>query len=598
MTGDRRGLGRLTLVVLLVMAMVVACTSGTDTDGQQASTSTSSSSTTSTTTPVSTEEPIDGGVLRIASGPLPADWSPAAGIWDTSARQVGRGLFDTLATYDADNIPRPELAAEIEAVADAGGTADYTRWRIEVRSGITFHDGAPLDAAAVQANLDAQRSSVVGRDILEPIVAVEVIDPLNVVVTTATPWSTFPEVLTTQIGAVASPATLAAGGGLAPIGTGPFRAPLDIAAVQPPPAAGEVVLERNPTYWRTGLPHLDAVRVTVQPDPQVATLAVIHGSADLALATRPRQVGRLELAARNGTVQVLEDRNAEVPKVAIGLDTGRAPFDQISARRAVGLATDREELLRLALDEKGTMARGIISDTSPWFTDLPEPVPDTNRAREQVASYEEEFGAPLSFELLVPSDPLVAYIATIWRDQLAEVGITVTLVTVPDADLVSSLRQGRYQAAMVVGFDSSNPDLYEPLFRGVPGERPDESANVTRWVDLVVTEAFADARATADVAVQVEQYRLVQEAMFKDLPWLFLVQIRRVVGLSLAVRGIDAAVTASGKQGLALDAATVNLAQLWLDPSALAAEGSTDATATSGAGASGTTVAGAGTPGG
>jgi peptide/nickel transport system substrate-binding protein len=563
-------LARTSAVVLVVMALLAACTgSGDPPSGEQGATSSSSSSTsTSTTEPPSSQEPIDGGVLRVASGPLPTDWSPAAGIWDASALQVARGLYDTLAVYDADNVPRPELASAIEPLGDPDAPPDHLQWKITLRPGITMHDGTPLDAGVVQSNLLAQRDSVVGADVLAPVVAVVVVDPVTVVVRMSSPWSTFPEVLTTQIGAIASPATLDGRGG-GPVGTGPFRAPADPAAVQPPVSPGEVVLERNPTYWRTGLPHLDAVRVTVHDDPQAAALAVVDGSADLVLASRPRQVSRLERAAEDGTVRVLEDRNAEVPKVAIALDTGRAPFDQIAARRAVGLATDRKDLLDFALDDQGSMARGIISDPSPWFTDLPEPVPDTNRAREQVDSYTDEFGQPLAFELLVPPDPLLQYVATRWRTQLAEVGITVVLVPVGEADLVAAVREGRFQAAMVMGFDSAHPDLYEPLFRGVPGQSPDESANITRWVDLAVTEAYAEARATADLAQQVEQFRLVQEALFTEVPWLFLLQVRRVLGVSPALRGFDAVETASGKPALAIDAATLNRAQFWFDPAAL-----------------------------
>jgi peptide/nickel transport system substrate-binding protein len=574
----RRGSPRTPAVVLVVMALLAACTgSGDPPADQQAGTSSSSSSSTSTTAAPSPREPIDGGVLRIASGPLPADWSPTAAIWGANALQVGRGLYDTLAAYDADNVPRPELASAIEPLGDPDAPPDYLQWRIRLRPGITLHDGTPLDAGIVQANLLAQRSSVVGGDVLDPVVAVVAVDPLTVVVRMSTPWSTFPEVLTTQIGAIASPATLDGGGRAAPVGTGPFRAPADLSSVQPAPAPGEVVLERNPTYWRRGLPHLDGVRITVHDDPQAAALAVVDGSADLVLASRPRQVSRLERAAEDATVRVLEDRNAEVPKVAVALDTGRAPFDQIAARRAVGLATDRKDLLDFALDDQGTMARGIISDPSPWFTDLPEPVPDTNRAREQADSYTEEFGQPLTFELLVPPDPLLQYVATRWRTQLAEVGVTATLRPVTDAELVAALREGRYQAALVMGFDSAHPDLYEPLFRGIPGERPDESANVTQWVDLSVTEAYAEARATTDLARQVEQFRLVQEALFTEVPWLFLLQVRRVLGVSPALRGFDTVETATGDQGLAIDAATLNLGQVWLDPTAV--QGSTPSAA-------------------
>lgn len=505
--------------------------------------------------------PRDGGVLRIASGSLPADWSPAATVWDTSAQQVGRALYDRLAVYDANGLPRPQLASTIEP------NDDFTRWTITLRPGITFQDGTPLDAAAVRANLEAQRTSPVGAEVLAPVAAVSVADPQTVVVTTYTPWSTFPEVLATQVGVIASPATLIAGGATPPVGTGPFMVPAaDSPALTTPPLdGGEVRLVRNPAYWQKGLPHLDGVRFLVRPEPAVRAATVVSGEADMVAADRPTELVRLQRAADTGAVRLVEDRNAEKPKVAIALNTAKAPFDQIAARRAVALATDRKQLVELGLDDQGTMARGIVSDTSPWYTDLPEPVPDTNRAKDEVASYTKEFARPVTTELLVPQDPFLLYQAALWRAQQAKVGVDVTLKPVTAAELADLTRRGQFQAAMLIDFTSPHPDLYEPLLRGVPAEQPSVNANITRYVNPKVTEALTDARSTSDVALQVDDYRIVQETLFLDVPWLFLVQLRQAVAVAPQVRDVSTWATAAGERGLGQDGATVNLAQVWLE---------------------------------
>ncbi len=232
---------------------------------------------------------------------------------------------------------------------------------------------------------------------------------------------------------------------------------------------GGVLLERNPLYWRSGLPRLDAVRFTEIAEPGLRVSAVLAGQADVVAADRPAQLLRLDQAASAGAVRLVEDRNAEAPKVVIALNTSRAPFDSITARRAVALATDRRELEAKSLQGQGTMARGIISDPSPWYTDLPEPVPDTNRARSEVASFEAEFAAPIAAELLVPDDPYLRYLAALWRAQQAEVGITITIRPVDAAELADLTANGQYQAAMFVGFTSPHPDLYQSLLGASPG---------------------------------------------------------------------------------------------------------------------------------
>ena len=480
--------------------------------------------------------PVDGGVLRVASGPLPLDWSPAAQVWDTSATQVARGLYDRLVVYDANGTAVGQLAESVEADGD-----DFTTWTIRLRRGVLFHDGTPLDAFAVAANLEAQRTSVVGADILAPVVSVTTPSSLTVEVSMSQPWSTFPETLATQVGYVASPATLLGGGPL-PVGTGPFRMPsVGETTVVTEAAQDGIVLVANDFYWQAGLPRLDAVAFPVRVDPMERVAAVIAGEADLVAADRPDQLVRLERAARRDAVTLVEDRNAESPKVAVALNTGQAPFDRISARRAVGLATDRDEMVDDVLDGEGTVARGPISDPSPWFSDLPLPVPDTPRARGEAATYAEESGEPLALELLVPPDPLLVDTARLWREQLAEVDVPVTLVPVTEAELADRLARGQYQAAMTIGFVAAHPDLYEPQFRGIPGEQPLVNPNVTRYVSPVVTESFEDARATADVAAQVEAYGSgVRDVTTWDLP--------------------------GGGRGLGQDGVTVSLAQIWLDP--------------------------------
>jgi ABC-type transport system substrate-binding protein len=506
--------------------------------------------------------PMPGGTLRVASGVLPTDWSPAAQVWDTSAQQVARGLYDRLAAYDVDNVAQPELAEAITSDPTS------TRWTIRLRRGVFFQDGTTLHADDVVANLEAQRRSPVGLRLLAPVADVTATDSRTVVVTTNAPWSTFAEVLASQVGTIASPATLAAGGSTPPVGTGPFRwagvDPPDDSPASGPRTQGALRLERSPLYWRGGLPLLDGVTFPVVAEPSLRVSAVLAGAADMVTADRPAQLARLDRAAAAGEVRLVEDRNAEAPKVVVALNTARAPFDAITARRAVALGTDREELRERALRGQGTAARGIISDPSPWFTDLPEPVPDTTRAQGEVDAYVEEFGVPIAAELLVPRDPFLLDVARLWRAQQAAIGVEITIRPVTEDELRDLTRLGQYQAAMFVGFTSPHPDLYEPVLGGLPGEQPAVNVNITRYVNPVVTEAFADARATTDPAVQVEAYRIVQEQLFLDLPWVFLLQLRQVVAVAPQVRDAAEWMMASGERGLGQEGATVSLAQVWL----------------------------------
>lgn len=525
------------LLALASVAVLAGC-GAADTDG----------ATTSTIGATQIDGVTDGGVLSIAVPATPRSWSPTS-EWTTSELQAARGVYDRLMVRDADGRVVPELAERVTSASN------HSVWTIALRPDVVFADGTPLDALTVAVNLEAQMRAPANRGLLDPIASVTVASSSVVTVTMFSPWSTFPEVLATRVGTIASVTTLNGG---APVGTGPFsfgRVDED----------GTVVLVHNQSYWRRGLPRLDEVRLVPIPDPNERIDAVLSGRVQMVAVDEPRQLSRLDgIPDRDARIVLHEDRNAERPKVNIAFETGRAPFDRISARRAVALATDRSEILEKVFDNQGTVARGMISDTSPWFTDQGGQAKDLARAREQVAAYTQETGLPLSFRLLVPPDTTLLRVASLWRLQLSLVGIDISVEEVDPASAGFVAATGQFQSMLQIGFDAVHPDAYFPLFRGIPAEQSVISTNVTRYVNPLVTKALVDARSTVDSARQVDDYRIVQEQIAIDVPYLFLVQVRQVIVTTPNVRDVTAFTTASGAEGLGQDDATVSLAQLRL----------------------------------
>jgi len=494
--------------------------------------------------------PIEGGTLDIAVAAVPAKWAPNKGQWTTDELQGARAVYDRLMVRDENDQPVPELLVRV--VPNSG----FTTWTLAIRPGVLFSDGTPLTAEIVAFNLKAQQGDRSNADLLVPISTITATDPQTVLVTMLTAWSTFPEVLTTRIGTVAAPATLL-GFDSRPIGTGPFIwSGVD--------EAGVTMLAKNPTYWKKGLPHLDAVRLVPIADAADRVSAVIDGKVGMAAVDEPRQLVRLEsVQNRDSKITIHDDRNAERPKVNIALETGKAPFDRLTARRAVAYATDRAEILTKAFAGQGTIARGMMGDTSPWFVDHTAPTRDVDRAKKQVEEYTKATGLPLTFHLSVSPGTTMERVASLWRGQLEQAGIDLTIDLVEQPTLSLAAAIGEFQAILQVGFDSPHPDFYEPLFYGIPAEQTAISSNLTRYINPLVTRVFADARSTADVTRQVDDYGTVQEQIAIDLPYLFLVQVREVMVTSPKLRDVTRWSTGSGADGLGQDDATVSLAQLW-----------------------------------
>jgi peptide/nickel transport system substrate-binding protein len=534
------------LSAVLVASMAVLAVTGCS--GSNATPATTTESTDSTIAP---SGPVDGGTLDIAVAAAPSKWAPNSGPWTTDELQAARAVYDRLMVRDSNDQPVPELLSNISA------NSNFTSWTLVVREGVSFSDGSPLTSEVVAFNLRAQQADPSNVDLLAPISAITTPDAQTVVVSMFTPWSTFPQLLTTRLGTIAAPATLL-GFDPRPIGTGPFVwFGVD--------GAGITIVVKNSTYWKKGLPHLDAVRFLPIPEAADRVTAALEGKVGMVAIDEPRQLQRLETVQnRENVITIHDDRNAERPKVNIAFETGRAPFDRISARRAVALATDRAEILSKAFAGQGSIARGMVSDTSPWFVDHSSSGRDVERAKKLVEEYTEETGVPLTFRLLVAPGTTLERVASLWRGQLEEAGIDMAIDLVDPQVLSLAAVLGQFQAILQVGFDSSHPDAYEPLFRGIPAQQSVMSGNTTRYISPLVTKSFLDARTTADVTRQVDDYGTIQEQVAIDIPYLFLVQVREVVVTSPKLRDVTNWSSGSGTGGLGQDDATVSLAQMWL----------------------------------
>ena len=122
--------------------------------------------------------PVPGGSLAIALPGVVDGLNPVSARWSIEGNLVGSSLFDTLLTFDEDGALVPRLAESVVP------NDDGTEWTITLRPDIRFHDGSPLDAAAVKLNIDTRKAQPLTGGALDQIVAgdggVTVVDPLTV----------------------------------------------------------------------------------------------------------------------------------------------------------------------------------------------------------------------------------------------------------------------------------------------------------------------------------------------------------------------------------------------------------------------------------
>jgi peptide/nickel transport system substrate-binding protein len=447
-------------------------------------------------------------------------YSPYASAWSSSAYEVASAIYDPLAAVDDKGVSHPYLAQDFMP------NEDFTQWTIKLRAGISFHNGEPLDAAAVKKNIDAARKGVLTSQALTALQDVVVLDPSSVLVKMSRPWSTFPAALSVQVGFMAAPAMLddPAGTAARPIGTGPF-------VFQDRQRDAYVTTKRNPNYWRkaddgTQLPYLDAAVFKVLPDASSRRQALAAGDVDAIMDLTPDGLTAAIKASENGETQLITDADQETDETIIGFNTTKLPFSDPVARQALAYGIDQQQLSTTVYGGVFPGAWGMFEQSSPYYIAKKEagyPEHDASKARQLAEQYQAAHGMPLEFSTLIPPDPQYLAIAQAFQAQAADFGVKVNVQAVEQTQLLSKvIVAGDYEATWFTLWSSPSPDR-SYLFLALPPAATGLSLNFSRFDDPTIRDALDRFRSTTNQQTRFETIKVEQQSLAKNLQVLFIV---------------------------------------------------------------------------
>lgn len=292
--------------------------------------------------------------IVVPSGPDRLD--PCEAPRSVVGRIIKQNVVETLVelSYE-DGSTMPRLAESWEQVSP-------TRWVFNLRSGVSFHDGAPFDAASVaytlERTLDTNLTCITRTKYFDGIgIEATIVDPLTVQFDTETPVPILPTLMAQLV--ISSPNTPKGEYTSEPIGTGPYQ--FD----QWTPGQN-VTLVRSDDYWG-GTPKVDTATYIWRGESSVAAAMVETGEADIAFSIAPQD-------ATNPEMDHVYP-NSETSMFRLSLDT--PPLDDVRVRKAINMALDREALrggiisadAKLATQQVGPNVVGHNPDLEPWTYD-------------------------------------------------------------------------------------------------------------------------------------------------------------------------------------------------------------------------------------
>ncbi len=478
--------------------------------------------------------PQPGGKLTVAIAGEADGYLPHVNRWTSSTLFQARTIFDPLAAFDEDGNSLPYLAESFTP------NADYTKWRITARPGVTFHNGEKLDGEALLLHFTKMRESLVTGSVFRMVTDVSVTDPLSVTLTMSVPWTHFPVVLASQTGFVAAPAQVNAHDSVHAIGTGPFK----LKSWNP---GTPFVATKYDGYWRkdangNSLPYLDEVEFHPVPDPQTRNSGLQAGTYDMIQTESSDQVRELTELAKtdpNGAVRVLADAS-EGAEAHVMFNNQTGPFTDRNLRLAAAVAIDRQALVDKLFHGQYVVANGPFTKDSPWGEAADYPAYDPQEARRLIEAWSAQHGgAKPAVKLTVLGSSDFLRLAQEIVNQWKEVGFQADVVSVAESAGTVMLVTGGFEAVLFNFYDRPDPDaLYHYWISASIAEPNAIGLNFARYRSDVVDEALNAGRQSADDAERVKHYKRVWDDFAENVPVIWLYHLQWVIGYRSNLRGV------------------------------------------------------------
>ncbi len=411
---------------------------------------------------------------------------------------VTNQLYDTLVRLGDDGAIEAGLAL-------AWSRPEPTVLRLELRRDVRFHDGQPLDAAAVAASLRRLADPATGARggfLLAAVDHIDVIDDYTLELVTAAPFSPLLANLTFPATAIVPPD---AGEALArtPVGTGPFR----FVSWRD---GDSVELAANPDHWG-GAPALAGIRYRVMPERAAQLIAFRAGELHLIHDLPPDACHGLADRADAVLVSYPSDRTSY-----LGFNVEHPVLGDQRVRHAIAHAVDAPLLAETLFRGLALAPTGPLAPLVRYALQEPDPYPhDPLRARALLREAGAE-GTRLTLDLATDGD--LDSVAQYLQAALRDVGLVVEIARHEFAVHYEIVTSGR--AALSVGFwgsDTLDPDF---MLGAALHSREIGANNASRYAQPAFDALLARGAALEDGPERAAVYREAQRRVLVDLPLL------------------------------------------------------------------------------
>ena len=430
-------------------------------------------------------------------------------------------IYDGLVRYKPGTLEVEPALAESWSVSDDG-----TEYTFNLREGVNFHDGTPVNAEAIKFNFDRMLDEDHPYHNTGPfplsfnfssVTDVAVVDGLTVKFTLAEPFAPFLSNLAYPTGLIVSPSAVEEYGedfGRHPSGTGPFQ----FVEWQ---SNTRVVVERNEDYW-DGAPPLEAVIYRPITDANTRVAEMLSGGVDLMVEVPPDNVATF---ANDPNFTVYEQAGPHVWFLILNAKEG--PMADKRVRQAVNYAVDKQSLVDNVLQGTASVAAGPIPPAFNWaYDESLDPYPyDPEKAKELIAEAGAD-GAEVTFFVTDGGSGMLDPVpmGTAIQADLEAVGLDVTIETYEWNTFLGNVNPGLEGKADMaeMAWMTNDPDTLPFLALRTDAWPEKGGFNSGYYSNPKVDSLLEEARTATDQDTRAELYKEMQQIVVEDAPWLFV----------------------------------------------------------------------------
>ena len=419
-------------------------------------------------------------------------------------------IHDTLFHPQEDASVTPALAEKWEKVDDL-------TWKIMLRKDAVFHNGEPVDAAAVKFSFDrinkeALKSPNKGK--LSAFTELDVVDDHTITIKTAEPYAPGLYMLGYYLPIVPPKYIQEVGDekyNTDPVGSGPYKLAKWV-------RGEEIVLERFDKYYGPK-PAYKTVIFKANPEEASRIAALMTGEVQVVSAIPVHQRKKILDSGK----AYLTDQMGVMPYM--GINTYEPPFDDVRVRQAVNYAIDKELISKALFDGKAIICAGPISPRTFGHDPNLKPYPyDPDKAK----SLLKEAGHPDGLDVRLAYPTYMSQIqeqAEAIAANMSKAGFRVTLEPFERAVMWERYKGKQHQLYIYWWDDAPEPDRYMySLFNS--------KARDYYYKNEAVDALLDKGRTIMDRAARAKVYAEIDDMLYKDCPWAYLYVVPEVFAVA------------------------------------------------------------------